>query len=773
MAEYYGNRPSRDYFTLISALDATFSLEKVGSGENPDLFTLSKGFQQEERFPSQPEYQYRIPEERQKSGGGDGGGGNTELVFQQVDCLACCNYPCPPEWSDFNPGTLEVSFSDGGWQSHPLVDSISDIPTLSLPDWSSIPEFSWHELTEVGTETGSWSWGNWSSEPIPEGGCCTIDGEEYPLPQWLCDVMGGSWTFLPCDDWPGGGWLTDENLNSGGWGNYECRICGGYSFDPATSAAEAWNQTASYAGKITVGIDYEVVATLTKWERCSDSGEITESKESDVVDDGVFEIPLCPSPGPYYDPIGGIGPPPTPNGWQIRCQWTDTPCDTEDPEGTPYDCYDTRSFSIYELVDGVTEEGVLEHDEDIPQISPWGTTGCGDPCGDTDLPGVSPGGEEGTGMQGGDFIECKVGVARHMTGGSCWNTCTSGWDVNPATGEVDCCMEDCLDCACDDGGLGCGAGHPWDLDGCDKGTCCWEDHRCWRPLPEPNMVITGPNNVLERGDTGWGCEGEQIEGGCTIAGPDEDGWDEGDLHTLDCENRGLRFNQISRLAGESHDKELIVGVRGEGYCKSLTTGVMEVKLDVTKKSWIREVKAQGALASGPSHTGVVSFYWKMKDGCFDPDDECETACECFNGPQDDVVFNLEHSGFDSLPAYQYGPLPPGGGDSIWEEDLVNHSFAERADVPWQSDSGLRCNCDCEGNTRDEDGECVPACWDGGYCAGDLCCSVNSSHPYDPSCGEKETGTSLAIEVNITGISLFNAALCDNMYSDCPILNEQG
>ena len=63
MAEYYGNRPSRDYFTLISALDATFSPEKVGSGkrsdllgENPDLFTLSKGFQQEERFPSQPEY---------------------------------------------------------------------------------------------------------------------------------------------------------------------------------------------------------------------------------------------------------------------------------------------------------------------------------------------------------------------------------------------------------------------------------------------------------------------------------------------------------------------------------------------------------------------------------------------------------------------------------------------------------------------------------------------------------------------------------------------
>ena len=763
MAEYYGNRPSRDYFTLISALDATFSPEKVGSGkrsdllgENPDLFTLSKGFQQEERFPSQPEYQYRIPEEQQTQGGG---GGDTELIFQEVDCAACCDFPCPPEWSDFNPGTLEVSFSDSGWQSHPLVDSISDIPTLSLPDWSSLPSFSWSGGSEVGTEKGSWSWGDWSSEPL-ESGCCTIDEEDYTLPKWLCELFGGSFVPGPCPD-SGGLWSSHHDSEGPGsvGGGYPCSMCGGYDFDPATSPAEAWNQTANYAGKITVGIDYEVVATLTKWERCLTSGEITESRESDVVDDGVFEIPLCPSNEPYYDPTGGIGPPPTDDGWQIRCKWKAGAC--EDPEG-PYDCYDTRSFSIYQIVDDLTDEGVLEHDEDIPEIAPWGTTGCGDPCGDTDLPGVSPGEEEGTGMQAGDFVKCKVGVALHWAGGSCRSSCTGGWD------DTSCCEENSADCPCSGG---CDGGGAWGGSGT---TCCWWDHRCYRDPPDPEMVNTGPNNVLERGDPGWWCEGEQIEGGCTIIpdDPDNPPEDAGETQVLDCENRGLRFNQISRLAGAAYDKELIIGVRGEGYCKSLSEGVMEVKLDVSRKSWVRDIKSDGPLASGPEHTGEVSFYWQMADGCFDPDAGCDEACDCFN--EGNNIVNLEHEGFDNLPADLFGPLPPGGGESIWGSDLINHYFAVRADVPWQ-DTDLRCNCDCEGgkysDTPPYPAVCLPDCWDGGFCAGDLCCYLDSTHPHDPACGEKEKKTSMAISINITGVTMYDAALCNQMYTqDCPIQN---
>jgi len=202
-----------------------------------------------------------------------------------------------------------------------------------------------------------------------------------------------------------------------------------------------------------------------------------------------------------------------------------------------------------------------------------------------------------------------------------------------------------------------------------------------------------------------------------------------------------------------------------------------VKLEVSKKSWVREVKADGPLASGPEQTGDVSFYWKMEDGCFDPDAGCDEACECFN--EGNNIVNLVHEGFDLLPADLFGPLPPGGGESIWGGDLIDHLFAGRADVPWQNaDYDNLCNCDCEGSKLAyiDDGECVcePECWLAGFCAGDLCCYLDSTHPHDPACGEKETKTSLAISINITGITMDDAALCDQTYTpDCPVQNTQG
>jgi hypothetical protein len=381
MSEYYGNAPSKDFFSLVSALQEGFSDDKVGSPGDKNLFSLSTGFQQVERFPSQPQYQYR-------SNNGESpnqivtGGSNGDLIFQEIDCEACCNYPCPPEFSDFNPGTIALSFSDtGDWKSHDVDISFSELESFSFRPISSLGSFFTSPVwTERGTDEESWSWGAWSSFPD------ISLSDSYGV--------GESWSWWASGDWAG----EDESLikTSGdfGQGGPECKACGGYDKDPANTPTEAINTTKEFASSILITIYYDLKVKTVKTHECDPDFYV---EKIDTISQGSWDIWMCADAseqpansnrqivrdGTWITPVGGF---PTPlgnnEGFPNVCAWSASQGEGEES---------SHSYSLRSIINDVVlpVEG-LEHSDSPPQIdvvstycenptaeglNPWGTEG--------------------------------------------------------------------------------------------------------------------------------------------------------------------------------------------------------------------------------------------------------------------------------------------------------------------------------------------------------------------------------------------------------------
>ena len=323
MAEYYGNQPTRDYFTLISALDAKFSDQKVG-GDNVDLFTLSTGFQQKERFEEQPQYRYKGAEVGDSIGSGPSQGGtfvtnNTVEVVPEDICNFCCNYPCPSDLPPFSPGTIDLSISDSGFASNTIEETgtFSSLSSQTFSSLESVSHSSLDSVTDIRTSelTSSLTWGD-TSEPPP--------------PFW------SSWEQTS----GGGGEGSNEASgysDSESWNKVheddKC-LCGFVTTDPATTRTESYNQAKNWAGAVRINYNVDIINEFKRYLLCPDPTEPDGIKttiiqnETEVATTQAISVACCPSYsynpigptqefGTWYNPEGGIGGGP----WRVFCAW--------------------------------------------------------------------------------------------------------------------------------------------------------------------------------------------------------------------------------------------------------------------------------------------------------------------------------------------------------------------------------------------------------------------------------------------------------------------
>ena len=435
MAEYYGNSPSRDYFSLVSALQVGFSPEKVGAVGDKNLFSLTSGFQQTERFPSQPQYQYRLsnsdaPDHVARNAS------NGDLIFQEVDCLACCDYPCPPSFSGFNPGTLNLSLSHTGeWKEHDVVvensfpESFSFRPISSLDSFNTSPDW-----TDRDTNEGSWmwsSWGDWTSDYGPD------DGGDWSPP--------ASWSWWNSDEWG-----DDEQsliVSAGdvpeGW---PCWECGGFSQAPANSPTEAINRTRTFASSILVTVYWKLMCRITKTLTCPDSNgnprppTVAEAQ----VWQGAWDYWFCASAtqlnnpnsdnpsdvvnnGNWHSGHGGWPEPPGGNqGFPVVCMW-----ELNDP-GDENICVER---GIPATLNEFFNAEPLRSTESVPTFDHTHGEGyCGDFCATNGESGeegtLGPWGNEGIMSYGApqitNIMKCCAGLGE--CGGSCSDPCSPYYD---------------------------------------------------------------------------------------------------------------------------------------------------------------------------------------------------------------------------------------------------------------------------------------------------------------------------------------------------------
>ena len=375
MAEYYGNRPTKDYFTLVSALDAKFSDAKVGSGKI-DLFTLSTGFQQKERFEEQPQYAYRgaaegsgIGQYGDTSAGGGGGGSNVTIEVVPEDiCEFCCTYPCGSDFPPFSPGTIDFSMSDSGFQSHSIEvtgETLSTGFTFSSLESLSFSSFSGEVRTsEPPSSEWSWSWGH-TSDPWGSGGQSFSSGSSHEQ---------GSGYSQETESW---GVPYDDD---------KC-LCGFDTEDPATSKAESYNQAKNYAGSWNFQFDIDIMHELKEWTQCE--AEDSEEDMEDGILDGLItrlvkeesgvqqrisnRIFVCPSMstlpigsvggggfGTWYNPVGGIGQGPL---WRVYCLYVGDQKGGWEVEDEADEEFVGSSFALSDAV-SVPGGGILQ--EDLP-----------------------------------------------------------------------------------------------------------------------------------------------------------------------------------------------------------------------------------------------------------------------------------------------------------------------------------------------------------------------------------------------------------------------